>query len=129
MERSGKRTTKNSVLIVVDDDAAVRNALKFSLELEGYAVRTYSDGLELLNEPQLPPGSCLVMDYKLPGINGLEAIARLRERYADLPAILITTHPSTKVARHAREANVPIVEKPLLEDALLKEIRAVAACS
>ena len=129
MEGSGRRTANNPVLIVVDDDAAVRNALKFLLEMEGYAVRTYSDGLELLNEPQLPPGSCLVMDYKLPGINGLEAIARLRERYGRLHAILVTTHPSTKVVRHAREANVPIVEKPLLEDALLKEIRAAAACS
>jgi FixJ family two-component response regulator len=129
MERSGRRRTKNPVLIVVDDDAAVRNALKFSLELEGYAVRTYCDRLELLNAPQLPAGSCLVMDYKLPGMNRLEAIARLRERYGGLSAILITTQPSTNVMRHARDANVPIVEKPLLEDALLNQIRAAATCS
>jgi FixJ family two-component response regulator len=127
MERSVRRA-RSPVVIVVDDDAAVRNALKFSLELEGYAVRTYSDGLQLLNAPQLPPGACLVMDYKLPGLDGLEAIARVRERYAGLPAILITTHPSAKVVRRAREANVPIVEKPLLEDALLKEIRAATPC-
>jgi FixJ family two-component response regulator len=128
MERSSRRPAKNPVVIVVDDDAAVRNALKFSLEIEGYAVRTYSDALDLLNGPQLPPDACLVMDYKLPGINGLEAITLLRERYAELPAILITTLPSTKVVQHANEANVPIVEKPLLEDALLKQIRAAATC-
>jgi FixJ family two-component response regulator len=128
MQRSNRRRAKSPVVVVVDDDTAVRNALKFSLELEGYTVRTYSDALELLDGPQLPPGACLVMDYKLPGLDGLEAIARVRERYAGLPAILITTLPSTNVVRLAREANVPIVEKPLLEDALLKEIRAATPC-
>jgi FixJ family two-component response regulator len=128
MQRSNRRRAKSPVVVVVDDDTAVRNALKFSLALEGYTVRTYSDALELLDGPQLPPGACLVMDYKLPGLDGLEAIARVRERYAGLPAILITTLPSTNVVRLAREANVPIVEKPLLEDALLKEIRAATPC-
>src|SRR4029079_11738647 len=97
MQRSNRRRAKSPVVVVVDDDTAVRNALKFSLELEGYTVRTYSDALELLDGPQLPPGACLVMDYKLPGLDGLEAIARVRERYAGLPAILITKHPSDKV--------------------------------
>jgi FixJ family two-component response regulator len=118
---------KNPVIIVVDDDGAVRNSLKFSLEMEGYTVRTYSDGAELLNGPGLPPQACLVMDYNLPGMNGLEAIARLRERHEDLPAILITTHPSANLVQHACEAHVPIVEKPLLEDLLLRQIEAACA--
>jgi two-component system response regulator FixJ len=117
----------NPVVIVVDDDGAVRNALRFSLEMEGYAVRTYCDGIELLNGPELPPHACLVMDYNLPRMNGLEAIARVREQHSHVPAILITTHPSPAVVRHAGEAQVAIVEKPLLEDALLTEIKAAAA--
>jgi FixJ family two-component response regulator len=127
MARCGESVAQNPVIIVVDDDGAVRNSLKFSLELEGYTVRTYSDGAELLTGPELPPRACLVMDYNLPGMNGLEAIARLRERHADVPAILITTHPSATVLRYASEAHVPIVEKPFLEDGLLKEIREAVA--
>ena len=127
MESCGETTAQKPLVVVVDDDRAVRNSLKFSLEMEGYAVRTYSDGFELLNGPDLPPFACLVMDYNLPGLNGLEAIARLRERHAGVPAILITTHPSAAVVHRAREAHVSIIEKPLLEDALLKQIQAAVS--
>jgi two-component system response regulator FixJ len=127
MESCGETTAHKPLVIVVDDDRAVRNSLKFSLEMEGYAVRAYSDGFELLNGPDLPPFACLVMDYNLPGMNGLEAIARLRDRYAGFPAILITTHPSAAVVHRASEAHVPIIEKPLLEDALLKQIQAAVS--
>src|SRR5438067_8397635 len=77
-----------------------------------------------MNGPELPSCACLIMDYNLPGMNGLETIARLRERQGSVPAILITTHPSAGVVRHATEAHVPIVEKPVLEDTLLKQIEA-----
>jgi FixJ family two-component response regulator len=111
------------LVIVVDDDRAVRSALKFSLEIEGFAVRTHCDGSELLNDTDVAAGSCLVVDHNLPGMNGLEAIARLRERHIGVPAILITSHPSAAVARDAAKAAVPIVEKPFLENALFEQIR------
>ena len=112
------------LVIVVDDDRAVRNSLKFSLEIEGFSVRTYSDGNELLNGTDLATSRCLIVDYNLPGMTGLEAIARLRERHVLVPAILITTHPSAAVTERAAKAAVPIVEKPFLENALLDQIQA-----
>jgi len=55
-------------ILIVDDDAAVRNSLKFSLEAEGYRVRAYATPNELLNEPSLPDQSCLIVNYNmLPG--------------------------------------------------------------
>jgi FixJ family two-component response regulator len=62
--RSGsEEINHNHVILVIDDDHAVRNSLKFTLEVEGFKVRAYSDPRELLNEGSLPPFSCLVIDY------------------------------------------------------------------
>jgi two-component system, LuxR family, response regulator FixJ len=111
------------LVLVVDDDPAVRNSLKFSLEVEGFTVRDYSSANELLRESEITDAGCLVIDYHLPEMNGLEMVNRLRARRITAPAILITSHPSAFVRPRAAEAGVPIVEKPLLGDALVEGIR------
>lgn len=112
------------VIIVVDDDAAVRNALQFSLEVEGYPVLLFSDARSLLAEASLPARGCIVSDYNLPDSNGLDLIGMLRGRGVALPAILITSHPSAELRVRAGNAHVAIVEKPLFGDALTREIGA-----
>jgi two-component system, LuxR family, response regulator FixJ len=126
MEKQSELSIPGFVVIVVDDDLAVRNSLKFSLEIEGLAVRSYATGAELLSAGDLALCSCLVVDQKMPGISGLDLIAQLRERLVAAPAILITSHPSLSVRQRAAKADVPIVEKPLLGNALLDKIRDVA---
>ena len=111
------------VMLVVDDDSAVRNSLKFILEVEGFQVRVFSSAEELLNEDSLPDPSCLVVDYYMPGMNGLELVAQLRGRDVLIPAILITPAPSENLRNRAAAAGVPIVEKPLLGSRLLDSIR------
>jgi FixJ family two-component response regulator len=113
------------VVIVIDDDRAVRNSLKFSLEIEGLAVTTYGTGTELLEAADLPPCDCLVIDQNMPGINGLDLIALLRARHCSAPAILITSHPSPSLRDRAQTAGVPIIEKPLLGNLLFDKIRDV----
>jgi two-component system response regulator FixJ len=113
------------VVIVVDDDLAVRNSLKFSLEIEGLAVRSYATGAELLRAGDLALCSCLIIDEKMPGMSGLDLIAQLRERRIVAPAILITSHPSLSLRQRAEKADVPIVEKPLLGSELLDKIHDV----
>ena len=115
------------VIIVVDDDPAVCNSLKFSLEIEGFLVRLYANGSELLGERDIPHCSCLVVDQRMPGIAGLDLIRKLRERAISAPAILITSHPTAELARRAAGADVPIVEKPLLGNALMERIRDACA--
>jgi two-component system, LuxR family, response regulator FixJ len=112
------------VILVIDDDPAVRNSLKFALEIEGFSVRLYPTGAELLDEKDLPESGCLVADYHLPGMNGLDLLARLRERNVRLPAILITTHPSARIRDRAALAGARLIEKPLLSDTLFQGIRA-----
>ena len=112
-------------MLLIDDDPAVRNSLKFALQVEGFAVRVYPTGSDLLNDEDMPESGCLVTDYHLPGMNGLDLLAHLRERKVSLPAILITTDPSAAVRSRAASAGVRLVEKPLLSDALFEDIRAV----
>ena len=113
----------NHVILVIDDDDAVRGSLKFSLEVEGFKVRAYSDAQELLNDDSLPPSSCLVTDYYMPVMNGLELVAELRDRQISIPTILITTLPSQDLRNRAKAAGISIVEKPLLGSRLLDSIR------
>ena len=67
---------------------------------------------------------CYIIDYKLPGMNGLDLLAELRRHDIAAPAILITTNPSPAVRARAAAAATVLVEKPLLGDALFQEIRA-----
>ena len=113
------------VVVVVDDDNAVRNSLEFSLGVDGFTVHSYADGDELLAADNLTSCDCLVIDQKLPGMSGLDLIGLLRKRQIDAPAILITSHPSRELSERAARAGVPIVEKPLLGNGLSEMIRAV----
>lgn len=112
------------VLLIVDDDAAVLNSMKFSLELEGFAVRLYGNAEALLNEPDLPEFGCLLIDYAMPGMNGLELLAELRSRNVTLPAILISGHPSPTLRQRAFDAGIAFIEKPVLESGLAETVRA-----
>lgn len=112
------------ILILVDDDVAVLSALKFLFEVEGFDVRAYANAESLLSERNIPDAGCLVLDYRLPGLNGLELLGKLRGRGVTLPAVLITT-PTPLVREKAAAAGVPMVEKPLLTGALLDTIKAL----
>src|SRR5271170_5093366 len=111
------------VVAVVDDDPAVCNSLKFSLELEGFLVRAYRSGAELLDAGDLDAYRCFVIDQRLPLMNGLELIAKLRGRQIATPAILVTSNPGAALYERAAIAKVSIVEKPLLGNALVEHIR------
>jgi len=111
------------VVAVIDDDLAVCSSLKFSLELEGFTVRTYGGGAELLRSADLAVCDCFVVDQKMPHMSGLEVIAKLRDRRITAPAILIISDPSVALSARAAKASVPIVEKPLLGNALVDRIR------
>ncbi|RAK62794.1 response regulator [Phenylobacterium kunshanense] len=111
------------VVVVVDDDAAVRSSLAFSLDLQGFDVSTCESGEALLSRALPAGGACLVLDERLPGISGMEALRQLRQRDVTLPAILITSHPKPDLRAAAAAAGVPIVEKPLIGDALMTSIR------
>src|SRR5690242_19186886 len=85
------------VVLVVDADSALRSALKFSLEIEGFQVREFRDGAALLSDADVPANSCLVVESNLPDMSGLALIAELRGKHRAVPAILVSTHPNAQL--------------------------------
>jgi FixJ family two-component response regulator len=110
------------VVVVVEDDPAVRNSLKFSLEIEGYSVRLYSGGRDLLDHGELPRHGCLVIDYSMPDMNGIDLLAALRARNCALPAILMTGDPTVMLRELATAVGARFIEKPLIGGALVEAI-------
>lgn len=120
-------TQSRPAVILVDDDPAVAHAVQFSFDLEGLDVRSFRDAESLLVSGDLPGKGCLILDYRLPGVDGLELLDRLRANGVRMPAVLITTNPRTNLRARAAAAGVPIIEKPLLTDALLTAVRSALA--
>jgi FixJ family two-component response regulator len=120
-------TLAHPVIVVVDDDAAVRGSLKFALEVEGFAVRTYPGGVDLLGDVSRADCACFIIDQMLPGMNGLDVVAELRKERIAAPVILITSQPTRMVQQRAAQAGVPIVEKPLLGNALIDRVHNAVA--
>jgi len=127
MENGVHQVQPPVTILVIDDDCAVRNSLKFSLELEGFAVRTYVDGRALLDDAHLPVGGCLVVDQMMPGICGLDVVDALRMRGVSMPAVLITSIASPSLCQRAAAAGVAIVEKPFFGNGLFEAIRGLLA--
>jgi two-component system, LuxR family, response regulator FixJ len=115
-------------VLVVDDDDAVRNSLKFALELEGLSVRLYKGAAEILAEADLPRHGCLVIDDAMSGMDGTELVRQLRQRQIRYPAILITSR-----ANHGLRGKSPctgfqtVLEKPLQDGRLLDSIHLALA--
>ena len=122
-------TVRPPVVVIVDDDPAVCSSLKFSLELEGFAVRAYGSAAELLQAGSLNDCDCFVIDQRMPGMTGMELITNLRREKMQTPAILLISHPNPALSARAAAANVPIIEKPLLGNALVDRIRLSCARS
>lgn len=115
-------------ILLVDDDAAVRASLAFSLGLEGFDVETFASA-ELLLERRgrlgLPAFACLVLDHRLPGMEGLALLEKLRGEGVGLPAVIITSTPARSIGDRAAAADAILIEKPLLCDALTAAIRSL----
>jgi two-component system, LuxR family, response regulator FixJ len=116
---------REPIVAVVDDDPAVCNSLEFSLQLEGFSVRTYRGAAELFDAGSLAAFDCFVVDQRMPGMSGMELIATLRHRKICAPAILLISYPSVVLSARAAEGGIPIVEKPLLGNTLVERIREV----
>jgi FixJ family two-component response regulator len=121
MDQSLPRAT----VYVVDDDAAVRRALAFTLDLEGFGVETFESGEALLLRDRPPAPGCLVIDQRLAGISGLDTLRQLRARHVELPAILVTSHPRPAFREGAALAGAPILEKPLEGETLIAAIHSL----
>jgi two-component system, LuxR family, response regulator FixJ len=111
-------------IFVVDDDSDVLVSLRFLLETEGFQVKTFANGAALLSSSNLPsPDDCLVIDYKMIGMNGLELVRELRKRHVSTPVVIITVYEGA-IAKAAALDLHHVVLKPHVEENLIAHIQS-----
>ena len=109
---------------VLDDDLDVLHSLRFLLETHGFGVCTFSAAAVLLRSIAPDDVDCLVIDYKMPHLDGLDVAVRLRQRNITAPIVLITGYPEQHMAEKAAAVGIHhILFKPHLEDSLVTHVR------
>lgn len=108
---------------LVDDDEAIRRSASFMLRTSGLVVKTYSSGMELLAAGKdIEPG-CILLDVRMPGMDGLEVQMALKERDIRLPVIVMTGHGDVSVAVQAMKVGaIDFIEKPFERATLLSAL-------
>jgi two-component system response regulator FixJ len=108
------------IVHLVDDDAAVRRSAGFMLKTSGYEVLTYESGVELLKAAKDLTEGCILLDIRMPGMDGLEVQQALKDKGVGLPVIIMTGHGDVTLAVRAMKAGaVDFIEKPFEKNALL----------
>src|SRR5687768_13377100 len=104
MRRRRKRMSADGQIVyLVDDDEAIRRSAGFMLKTSGYTVKSFESGVHFLKEREVPAG-CILLDVRMPGMDGLEVQQALRDRGSTLPLIVMTGHGDVNVAVQAMKA-------------------------
>ena len=105
------------LVLIVDDDQAVLDALQFALRLEGLCVHVHNGGAALLADPDLNKAGCVILDDRMRQMDGFALMQNLQQRNIELPTIMLTSHATPRVKARANAAGVrKLLEKPLLDN-------------
>lgn len=112
-------------IYVVDDDEAVRRSLVFMLKTSGFDAVPFQSGDAFLKEARHAPEGCVLLDIRMPGLDGLAVQRDLNERGIAMPVIVLTGHGDVSIAVEAMKAGaIDFLEKPFEKAALLRAIDA-----
>ena len=121
----------SGTVYVVDDDEAVRESLSWLISSVGLKVETYASAQEFLDAFDAECPACLIVDVRMPGMNGLELQRRLADKSICLPVIVVTGHGDVQMAVHAmKDGAFDFIEKPYNDQAILDQVqKAIAECA
>jgi FixJ family two-component response regulator len=110
-------------VFIVDDDASVRDALSLVFSVRGYRTAVFSGAADFLSAWQPNWTGCLLIDIRMPGMDGLALQDRLIEIGCTLPVVIITGHGDVDSARRAFKSNaIDFLEKPIDHDKMIEAI-------
>ena len=117
-----------AAVYVVDDDAAVRDALAMLLGVEGFEVTGFADGASFLAAVADREPACVILDVHMPGRSGIDILKEVRQRHGAVPLIIISGQGDIPMAVHAiRNGALDFIEKPFHAATLVGRIRAAIA--
>jgi two-component system, LuxR family, response regulator FixJ len=117
--------TEQHLVFVVEDDEAVRASTRALLEASGYAVRDFASAEQLLAIGNTDDAGCMVLDYNLPGMSGIELVESLRAQGDRTPAIMISSNGKQLIARAAKAGVAAVLRKPMVADALTQWLEQI----
>jgi two-component system response regulator FixJ len=113
---------------IIDDEDAIRRSASFMLKTSGFAVETWESGVAFLKEARHAAVGCILLDVRMPEMDGLEVQQALNERGIAMPVIVLTGHGDISIAVRAMKAGaVDFIEKPFEKTVLLAAIEAAFA--
>lgn len=114
-----------TVIHIVDDEESVRSSLAFLLDIAGFSTATYMSASALLARVDVLEDGCVVTDLRMPDIDGVELLRRLRGAGATIPAIVVTGHADVQMAVEAiRQGAFDFIEKPFSDAKIISSINA-----
>lgn len=118
-------TDIQQTVYVVEDDEAVRDSLELLLRSDEKTVKTYENAAVFLKDYSETMAGCIVLDIRMPGMDGMELQKKLNDKHSILPIIFVTGHGDVPMAVDAmKEGAVDFIQKPYREEALLEKIEA-----
>ena len=116
---------KIGTIAIVDDDEALREALGSVMKAAGFKIDTFATAEEFLDSDRRANTACLILDIRLPGMNGIELQRRLADSSSPIPIVFVTAHGDASVRDLVIKAGAAgFLNKPVRSDALLKAIYA-----
>jgi two-component system response regulator FixJ len=116
-------TRKAGIIAIVDDDCPLREAWGSVMKAAGFSARAYASAEDFLLSQNWRETGCLVLDVRLPGINGMELQRMMSNANSPVPIIFVTAHGDASLRDVAMKAGaVAFLNKPVRSDVLLKEI-------
>lgn len=115
--------TPKRIVHLVDDEESIRKSAGFMLKTSGFAFQTYASGIAFLKAVKTAEPGCILLDVRMPGMDGLEVQEVLAERGITMPVIVLTGHGDVGIAVRVMKAGaVDFLEKPFEKSALLASI-------
>src|SRR2546427_9122994 len=120
----GKKMSEDLVVSIVDDDVSVRRSTRRLLRSSGFRPEAFASAEEFLDSKSSGETACLILDLRMPGMNGLELQRRLSQNGDRVPIIFLSAHASEEDERSALHAGaVQFLRKPISKEALLSAMR------